>query len=231
MSTTWRPTKIKGIVYPEEDGEPLAENTLQWDWITKIKGGLDILFRDNPDVFIASDLFWYPVEGDNRTRRAPDAMVAFGRPKGHRRSYLQWLEGGIPFQVVFEILSPSNRRGNELELKFQFYETYGVEEYYIYDPDYHTLEGWLREGSSLKKIPGMNGWISPRLGTRFELVDDQFRIYDPNGNPFVSMTDYAVEAEEQRRLAEEQRRQAEEQRQRAERLAAQLRALGIEPEP
>ena len=69
----------------------------------------------------------------------------------------------------------------------------------------------------------MNGWISPRLGVRFELIDGQLRIYGPDQQPFVP-------ASESKRQAREQQRQAEEQRRRAERLAAQLKALGIEPE-
>jgi Uma2 family endonuclease len=36
--------------------------------------------------------------------------------------------------VVFEILSPGNRLA-EMMAKFEFYDRYGVEEYYIYDPD------------------------------------------------------------------------------------------------
>src|SRR4051812_37685670 len=90
------------VVYPESDGEPMADNTLQWDWIATIKTNLEDLFRDRPDVFVAGDLLWYPVEGRPEIRAAPDAMVAFGRPRGHRRSYLQWKEGGIAPQVVFE---------------------------------------------------------------------------------------------------------------------------------
>jgi len=146
--------------YPDSDGEPIAENTLQYDWITKIKDNLEIVFMDDPNVFVAADLFWYPVEGNNTIRRAPDAMVAFGRPKGPRLAYLQWLEGGIAPQVVFEVLSPSNR-GEELARKFQFYETYGVEEYYVYDPDFNTLEGWIRGSQTLRKISAMINWISP----------------------------------------------------------------------
>jgi Uma2 family endonuclease len=242
MSTELVPTPA--IEYPDCDGEPMAENTVQYDWITKIKGGLDIVFRDRPDVFVAGDLFWYPVRGDNTTRRAPDVMVAFGRPKGPRGSYLQWREGGIAPQVVFEILSPGNR-GPELALKFQFYQTYGVEEYYIYDPDDDTLEGWLRAEGTLRKVPAMDGWTSPRLGVRFAFVDDQLRLYGPDNEPFITVVEHAQQTEEQRRRADEQQqradeqqqradeqqRQADEQRRRAERLAAQLKALGIEPEP
>ncbi|MEE6161048.1 hypothetical protein U9R62_06765 [Cylindrospermopsis raciborskii DSH] len=39
-------------------------------------------FKSNVDVFVAGDLFWYPVEGSNKIKLAPDTMVVFGRPKG-----------------------------------------------------------------------------------------------------------------------------------------------------
>src|SRR4051795_2534945 len=118
----------KTIDYPDSDGLPMSDNTLQFQWITTLVGGLEALFRDDPNVFVAGDLLWYPVEGDNVTRSAPDAMVAFGRPKGYRGSYKQWVEGGIAPQVVFEILSPGNRAGRMVR-KFRFYERFGVEEY------------------------------------------------------------------------------------------------------
>ena len=82
------------IIYPEDDGQPMAENTLQFQWIVTIKEGLERAFRDRPDVFVAGDLLWYPTEGEPETRQAPDAMVVFGRPKGYRGSYRQWEEGG-----------------------------------------------------------------------------------------------------------------------------------------
>ena len=84
-----------------------------------------------------------PSRGTPASVPQPDVMVVFGRPKGNRGSYMQWEEGDIPPQVVFEILSPGNRAG-EMERKFQFYERYGVEEYYIYDPDRGDLVGWRR---------------------------------------------------------------------------------------
>lgn len=45
-------------VYPDSDGLPIAESTLQFEWVVKIKNGLDHLFIDDPEVFAAGDLFW-----------------------------------------------------------------------------------------------------------------------------------------------------------------------------
>lgn len=99
------------IEYPDSDGQPLAENTLQYQWIVMIQGNLDLLFRHQPDVFVAGDNLIYPVEGHPEIRMAPDIYVAFGRPKGHRGSYRVWEEAGIFPQVVFEILSPGTVPG------------------------------------------------------------------------------------------------------------------------
>jgi Uma2 family endonuclease len=151
---------VETITYPESDGKPMADNSVQFRYITTIEGNLEILFQDDPDVFIAGDMFWYPVEDNNQIRAAPDVMVVFGRPKGDRGSYLQWREGGITPQVVFEILSPGNTKA-EMEGKFNFYERYGVEEYYLYDPEKGRLLGWLRAGSKLVEIEQMSGWVSP----------------------------------------------------------------------
>ena len=126
--------------YPESDGQPMADNTEQYEWIVKIKENLEILFVDRPDVFIAGDLLWYPVPNRQITGPiAPDVFVAFGRPKGRRGSYKQWEEGDQAPHVVFEILSPSNS-AQEMAGKREFYDRYGVEEYYVYDPDCNRLE-------------------------------------------------------------------------------------------
>src|SRR5207302_10811331 len=121
-------------------------------------------------VFVAGDLLWYPVRGNNTLRTAPDALVVFGRPKGHRGSYMQWREENIAHQVVWEVLSPGNRK-RELQEKFDFYEKYGVEEYYQYDPDRIRLRGWLRKGEVLEEIKEMQGWKSPRTGTTLKILN------------------------------------------------------------
>ena len=68
------------IFYPESDGEPMGENDRHRDWINIIIENLKDWFRSRPgDVYVTGDLFWYPVEGDPKTVRAPDTMIVFGR--------------------------------------------------------------------------------------------------------------------------------------------------------
>jgi len=209
----------------------MSDNTLQFEWIVTIEGGLAALFRDDPDVFVDGDLLWYPVEGEPAIRSAPDAMVVFGRPKGRRGSYKQWKEDGIAPQVVFEVLSPGNRFGEMLR-KFHFYERYGVEEYYLYDPDEGSLEGWARAEGQLKQVPDTAGFESPRLKVRFELGEgpNDLKIIGPDGQRFATYVELVEQREAARRRTEEQTQRAEQQTQRADRLAARLRELGIEPD-
>ncbi|QSJ16687.1 Uma2 family endonuclease [Nostoc sp. UHCC 0702] len=222
MVTKLPSSSNKGIIYPESDGQPMADNTKQFELIVLIKKNLDLLFSNDPNVFVAGDLLWYTLEGDNLTRKAPDVMVVFGRPKGDRGSYLQWQEDNIPPQVVFEILSPNNTT-KEMIAKYKFYERYGVEEYYIYDPDTSELSGWLRSESELAEIQQMAGWVSPRLGIRFELSDGELQIYRPDGQRFLTYEELAQQQEQQRQRAE----QAESQ---LEALRALLRERGINPD-
>jgi Uma2 family endonuclease len=229
MSSAMIPTRSR-VIYPDTDGLPMAENTLQFEWIVTIKGGLDHLFDADPNVFVAGDLFWYPVEGHPEIRIAPDAMVAFGRPKGHRLSYLQFEEGNIPPQVVFEVLSPSNR-GGEMSRKFAFYQQYGVEEYYLYDPDEDRLEltGYLRRDNQLIEIPNMNGHQSPRLGITFEMSDAGLRILRPDGQPFLTYEELAQREEFERQRAEQERQRADQALAQVEQLRQRLRDLGHDP--
>jgi Uma2 family endonuclease len=214
------------IIYPDCDGQPMSDNTLQFSWIVKIKENLEILFANDPDVFVAGDLLWYSVEGSNTIRRAPDVMVAFGRPKGYRGSYQQWLEANIAPQVVFEILSPGNRLA-EMTAKFEFYDRYGVEEYYIYDPDRVDFTGWLRQSGRLQGISNISGWVSPRLGVKFEL-NDELEIYTPAGELFLSPLEIFQKADAALLEVDRQQARADTAEQKAALMAAKLRELGID---
>ncbi|MBD2089390.1 Uma2 family endonuclease [Microcoleus sp. FACHB-1515] len=205
------------IIYPDSDGRLMADNTEQFQWIVTIEQNLDWLFADRADVFVAGDLLWYPVEGNNKLCTAPDVLVAFGRPKGKRGSYQQWKEENIPPQVVFEILSPSNTKA-EMNRKLLFYYHYGVEEYYLYDPDRNELSGWQRSADLefLEVIESIADWVSPRLQIRFRLTDLKLLLFHPDGKPFLTYAEIAQQAEQAELHAEQERQRAEQERQRAE---------------
>jgi Uma2 family endonuclease len=210
-----RPDASAKIDYPDSDGQPMADNTKQFRWIVVIKENLELLYVDDPQVFVAGDLLWYPVEGDNTIRQAPDAMVVVGRPKGDRGSYRQWQEDNLAPQVVFEILSPGNRVGEMLR-KLGFYDRHGVEEYYIYDPDKLELTGLLRGEQGLEVLEEMNGWVSPRLQIRFQITDGGLEIYRPDGQRFLTYSELGLELEQERS--------------RVQALESKLRELGVNPD-
>ena len=125
--------------------------------------------------------------------------------------------------------------------KLAFYEQYGVEEYYILDPDFARHKGYLRaDAGKLEPIPNLFGWISPRPGIRFEMtpqMKEVLRIVTPDGRLFQPYTDIARkldltgrQIEQERRRANQAPLQVEGDRRRVERLLAPLRASGIEPE-
>ncbi|MBC7968584.1 MAG: Uma2 family endonuclease [Verrucomicrobia bacterium] len=214
------------IVYPDSDGKPMSDNTKQFRWIVVIKENLEWLFADAPNVFVAGDFLWYPVEGDHKIRQAPDAMVVFGRPKGDRGSYQQWKEDHIAPQVVFEVLSPGNTRA-EMNRKLLFYDRYGVEEYYLYDPDTNALSGWQRVEGFLDLIEVMADWVSPRLNIRFDLSGDELQIIRPDGNPFLTYVESAQQVAQERQRAEQERQRAEQAEQARLQAASKLLGMGL----
>jgi Uma2 family endonuclease len=218
------------LIYPDSDGQPMSDNTKQFRWIVLIKENLEILFAHDPQVFIAGDLLWYPVQGRPDIRVAPDAMVVFGRPKGDRGSYKQWVEENVTPQVVFEILSPGNTV-LEMNRKLLFYQHYGILEYYLYDPDSINLGGFIRgDGSILEEISEMQGWVSPQLGIRFELAESDLVLYRPDGRRFLTSVELDQRAEQERDRAEQERDRADSAQAQVNRLAARLRELGVDPE-
>jgi hypothetical protein len=160
------------------------------------------------------------------------------------------MEDNISPQVVFEILSPKNTK-SEMSRKLEFYQTYGVEEYYVYDPLKKIFQGWFREENKLQEITPINGGISQLLGISFHIENSELEIYYPNGDKFLNSIELAqklelekqranlekqrAESEKQRAESEKQRAESEKQRaesekQRAEKLAQKLRELGINPD-
>lgn len=206
------------IVYPESDGLPMSDNTEQYEWIVRFQGNLDRLL---PDAFVGGNLLWYPTEGDNLTRGAPDVLVALGRPKGPRSSFMAWKEGGQP-EVVFEVWSPSNDFA-DMTRRLRFFERFGVQEFYAYHPQRNDFTAFVRKPSGLDPVATADGWVSPLLGVRFVPGPDTLEVFTPAGEPFLSFVELGAALDDAR--AEARKAQA-----RAEALAARLRALGLDPD-
>jgi Uma2 family endonuclease len=203
------------LVYPSSDGKSMADNTKQFNWITLIKGNLEILYAQDPNVFVAGDLLWYPVEGEPKIAAAPDVMVVFGRPRGDRKSYIQHQEAGVAPQVVFEILSDANTP-MEMLRKTNFYSVHSVEEYYLYDPERDDLEVYLRRGDTLRMVDPLGfPFVSPRMQVKFDKLGNELALWHPNGRKFESLIETSQRAENAERQAQH--------------LADKLRELGIDP--
>jgi hypothetical protein len=126
--------------------------------------------------------------------------------------------------------------GDEAQIRIR--SAFGVEEYYVYNPHNGTLRGWLRVGQSLVENPVMAGFVSPRLGIRFEPGQgpDSLTIIRPDGERFLTSEEIFQERNAERLHAQAERQHAQEAEhraeaaRRAERYAALLREMGVEPD-
>ncbi|HUF62863.1 MAG TPA: Uma2 family endonuclease, partial [Verrucomicrobiales bacterium] len=169
--------------YPSDNGELMSNDTLHFEWILFIYDAIREALRDRENVFTACDLLWYPVEGRPDISRAPDTMVVFGRPKGHRPCWKQWEEDGIGPQFVVEVASKSNTE-EEFREKLAFYEQHGVLECLIYDFTRRKLTVWRRQSKEepLNVACHNKPWSSPSLGMEFRLeADGRLEIRLPGG--------------------------------------------------
>jgi hypothetical protein len=117
--------------------------------------------------------------------------------------------------VVFEIHSNSNTK-KEIAEKRDWYEKYGVQEFYWLFTDPAEVRVFLREEDELKEqIVGTN-WTSEILGIRFDWSGERLEIYGPNGELMRPTREYlAIQAE---RLAQQQK-QLQQEKNRADREA------------
>jgi Uma2 family endonuclease len=232
------------IIYPCSDGEPLAETQQHVLAILMTLALLRLYLQDQSAVVFADQFFYY-VENRPRARVAPDVMVIFDIPKQLYANYKLW-EGKQTPAIIFEVTSAGTK---EVDWGFKkaLYEQLGVEEYWLFDPYGEWIEGQLRGyrlnqdgvyqlisdnqsqvlGLQLRAEDYLIGFY--RLDTGEKLLTPE-ELYEANqaANQRAEQAQRQAQLSDQR--AEEARFKAEEEKAKAERLAAQLRALGIEPE-
>jgi Uma2 family endonuclease len=214
------------IEYPESDGQPMADNSKQLFWILHLVANLEVLFGLREDVYVCGNMAWLPKERHSWVVQAPDVFVVFGRPKGHRTSYKQWEEGDVPLTVVFEILSPKNTPG-EMAGKVLFYEQYGVEECYVFDPDSNELQAYVRATAALTPRHPRERFTSSRLGITFDRSDKakDMVVRFPDGSPFLTALERERLRLDEKTRADAAEERANDQKRRADRLAELTRKV------
>jgi hypothetical protein len=161
----------------------------------------------------------------NRPPIVPDTLLSIDvEPpqevwEKHHRSYFIW-EFGKPPDVVIEIVS--NKKGEELGQKKNLYARIGIAYYIVYDPQKQLSNEQLhifhRERASF--VPSDETWL-PDVSLSLTLWDGTFqdmnstwlRWVDAKGNLILTAAELL-----------------EIERQRTDRLAAKLRALGLDPD-
>lgn len=222
-------TPTTAIQYPSGDGKPMAETWLHVRAIMLLHQALEDFFQGRPDVFIASDIFWYWEEGNPNARIAPDVMAVPGvqpRDPRERRSFFSWKETGAVPAVVFEMASRSTVN-EDLGEKFWKYEELGVREYFLFDPEathlVPVLQGFRLSGSSYRRLVQTNDELESELGFRLRSEGTMLRLIDARtGRPIPTRAE-AVEVERDR--ADNAQLSAAAERERADALAAEVERL------
>ena len=228
------------VVYPEEEKVP--ESEFQGNARRYVQGALSIHYQEQPDIYVAGDMFVYYRMNDAEARLAPDIMVVFGAAESPPRpSWLVWREGGLTPDFVLEIASPGTV-ADDAGWKRDRYAIMDVREYWRFDPQSGELIPELLVGEVLdatgtyhplpvaRDAAGILRGHSALLGLDLCVVGSELRLYDPVAGEWLRSH---AESEAAARSAEAAARSAEAARTAAEarvaQLEARLRAAGIEP--
>jgi Uma2 family endonuclease len=181
--------------YPDSDGRFMGETDFHNLAMIWLREGLEDWFADQP-VYVASNLIYYYREGDSRSRRDPDGLVAKGVGKHRRRSYRIWEEKVIPC-TLFEIASRRTWRV-DLNEKRQLYAELRVKEYFVFDPEGRyldpVLQGFRNRAGRSVPLPAAvdGGLVSRELGLRLVPEGEMLRLIDlQTGRPVLTRSERA----------------------------------------
>ena len=224
------------VEYPDEDGEPMADNEWQGRTMDAVFHALDGRFKSDPDVHVAKDLLVYYDEGNPNQALAPDVFVTRGVAPGLRSSYRIWEERRPP-AFVLEVASRSTAKKDAREKK-DLYARWGVREYWLFDPrgGLHEprLQGFVLVEGKYRDLPArelasgglaVSSWL---LGLELRLEEGRLRLWDVETERYLATPDEDREgrevAEERAEVAEERAAAAEARAQAAEARLAELEA-------
>ena len=217
------------LVYPESDGEPMAETGKHVRTTLDMIETIDQIFRDVPDVHVCGNMFVYYEEGNPRKVISPDVFMVRGVGKKDLRTYKTW-EQQPHLDFVLEFASPSTFTKDFNEKKAIYEQILRVKEYCIYDP-YGEIDppfvGFRLVEGVYEEIAFVEGRLPcETLGLELGERDGVLRLYDPVTETWVGPSREHVD-EAKARASEAENRASEEAR---ARQAAESRAQHAEAE-
>lgn len=212
------------LVYPESDGEPMAETEKHRKVMIDVIDILDQHFEHVPDVHVSGNLLLYYEEGNPRKSISPDVFMVRGLSKKELRTYKTW-EQPPTLDFVLELASPSTFRRDFTEKKEIYQNILRVKEYFIYDP-YGEIDpdfiGFRLVGEVYEALEFIEGrLLSETLGLALETRDGMLRLYNPGHGTWLEPSWDRVDKAEARATAEAHARQEAETRAIAEAHARQ----------
>jgi Uma2 family endonuclease len=212
--------------YPDSDGRPMGDTEFHNQALRWLQDALDQYYADAADVYVTRNLVMYYKQGDPKSRRDSDILVAKGVVGKHvRRSFRVWEEGVVPC-VLFEVASRRTWRV-DLNEKPAEYAGIGVKEYFVYDPEGRYLDPVLQgfrtvKGKPVPMKPAADGCLaSKQLGLRLLPEGVMLRLLDMH-------TGERIPTKDERAAQERLRREQADHR--AEALAAEVARLRQELE-
>lgn len=200
-----------------ESDEPEMESTLHYVQLALLVSCLEWLWRDRNDYFIGANLTIYfsRQQLKNRDFRGPDFFLVAQTQKRPRKSWVVWEENGKYPDLIIELLSDSTATVDREFKKNLYQNEFRTPEYFWFSPENLEFAGFRLFGQRYVEItPNEAGlrW-SESLNLYLGILDGKLRYFTPEGELVPTPEEAAIQAQ-----------------QRAEQLAAQLRALGVEPE-
>jgi Uma2 family endonuclease len=170
------------LVYPESDGEPMAETPKHQQVMIDCMDMMRSHFRGVVDVYIAGNMLLYYEEGNPRKSVSPDVFMVRGLSKKELRTYKTW-EQPSTLDFVLEVASPSTYTRDFNEKMEIYAKILQVKEYCIYDP-YHEIQpsfvGFRLVGDTYQEIAFVEGRLPcETLGLELGERDGVLRLYNP----------------------------------------------------
>ena len=200
-----------------ESDEPEMESSLHYLQLALLVSCLEWLWRDQDDFFVGANLTIYfsRQQLKNRDFRGPDFFLVKQTSKQPRLSWVVWEEGGKYPDLIIELLSESTAETDKNFKKTLYQDRFRTPEYFWFSPQNLEFVGFrLFQGQYEEISPNQAGWRwSESLGLYLGIYEEKLRYFSSAGQLVPTPEEAALQAQ-----------------QRAEKLAAQLQALGVEPE-